>query len=224
MTLGFDTATDWGCLGLVRDGLLLAETGWWVGRNQAARFLSVLDELMGRLGLAPSAIDLLAVGCGPGSYTGLRIGLAMAEALSFALGRPVTGVPTLAALAENGAGFPGFVCPAIPARRGEVYAALYRGGEEVMPAAPFKPEDLVAALASAAEGPILLIGGGAGSVAASPGARSLRFVLGPPEQNLPRGGAVARLGAGRPLMPARPLYLRRTEAEERLGEAGRECP
>ena len=223
LTLGFDTATDWGCLGLIRDGILLAETGWLVGRNQAGGFLPVLAELMGRLGLAPSAIDLLAVGCGPGSYTGLRIGLAMAEGLSFALGRPVTGVPTLAALAENGAGFPGFVCPAVPARRGEVYAALYREGEEVMPATPFKPEDLAAVIASRAEGPILLLGGGAGSIAASPGARSLRLVLGAPEQNLPRGGAVARLGAERPLAPARPLYLRRTEAEERLGGAGKGC-
>ncbi|MGQ9778932.1 MAG: tRNA (adenosine(37)-N6)-threonylcarbamoyltransferase complex dimerization subunit type 1 TsaB [Bacillota bacterium] len=216
LVLGFDTATDWGALGVARDGVVLAETGWQVGRNQAERFLPVLAELLDRLGLAPEALDLLAVGCGPGSYTGLRIGLAMAEALSFALGRPVTGVSTLAALAENGAGFPGLVCPTIPARRGEVYAALYREREEIIKAAPFRPEELLSALVAWREEPILLLGGGAAAIARMPGAESLRLVLPPPEHHLLRGGAVARLGLESPSRPARPLYLRRTEAEERL--------
>ncbi|NLG84041.1 MAG: tRNA (adenosine(37)-N6)-threonylcarbamoyltransferase complex dimerization subunit type 1 TsaB [Firmicutes bacterium] len=223
LVLGFDTSTDWGVLGLAQDGVVLAETGWQVGRNQAERFLPVLAEMMDRLGLTPEAVDLLAVGCGPGSYTGLRSGLAMAEALSFALDRAVTGVPTLAALAENGAGFSGPVCPTIPARRGEVYAALYRGGEEIIKPAPFRPEDLLSALSAWREEPILLLGGGATGLVRLPEAGSFRFVLPPPEHHLLRGGTVARLGWKAPSRPARPLYLRRTEAEERLREEPRSC-
>lgn len=217
LTLGFDTATGWGCLGLVRDGELLAETGWQVGRNQAEQFVPVLDGLLARVGLRPADLDLIAVGCGPGSYTGLRIGLAMAEALAFSLARPLTGVGTLEALATNGAGYPGPVCPVLPARRGEVYAAVYRNGEEAVPPTPFTPVALLARLASLAAGPCLVLGGGClqGEL---PAAGKVELVLGLPEQGLLRGGAVARLGAGHPGRPARPAYLRRTEAEEKLGD------
>lgn len=217
LTLGFDTATGWGCLGLVRDGELLAETGWQVGRNQAEQFVPVLDGLLSRAGLQPADLDLIAVGCGPGSYTGLRIGLAMAEALAFSLARPLTGVGTLEAMAANGAGFSGPVCPVLPARRGEVYAAVYRDGEEAVPPAPFAATALLARLASLEDGPCLVLGGGV-LQGALPAAGTAELIFGRPEQGLLRGGAVARLGAARPERPARPAYLRRTEAEEKMGD------
>lgn len=217
LTLGLDTTTGWGCLGLLRDGEVLAETGWQVGRNQAEQFLPVLAETMTRVGLTSSAIDLIAAGVGPGSYTGIRIGLAMAEALAFSLKRPVTGVNTLAALAQNAAGFPGPVCAALLARRSEVYAAVYQEGQELVAPAPFTPGTLLERLGALGREAVFLLGNGAGLLLAEAVSAKLQLLFGREEHNLLRGTAVARLGASQPVIPARPLYLRRTEAEERLG-------
>lgn len=220
LILGLDTATDWGCLGLFRDGAVVAETTWRVGRNQAERFVPALQETMDRAGLAAGDLDLIAVGCGPGSYTGLRIGLAMAGALSFTLARPMTGVGTLEALAVNGDGFPGLVCASILARRGEVYAAVYRGGRVLLPAAPRDPVMLHRELAALGRSEVLVLGNGAESILSRAPADGPALVRGRPEQDVVRGSIVARLGAEHPHEPARPLYLRRTEAEERRFGAG----
>jgi len=197
----------------------LAEFGWQVGRNHAEQFVPALAETISRLGRTPAEIDLIAVGCGPGSYTGIRIGLAMGEALSIALDRPLTGVPTLAALAQNAAGYPGPVCAALAARRGEVYAAVYKGGMELIPTAIFTPENLRVVLADLDRERPLLLGSGAERLRAGSGDALHTWV--PGEINLPRGAAVARLGAAAPGRPARPIYLRPTEAEARAGKCGR---
>jgi tRNA threonylcarbamoyladenosine biosynthesis protein TsaB len=115
LTLAFDTATGVATSALVRDERLLGEhTG------RAAEVLADADRLLRAEGVVPRDLDLLAVGVGPGSFTGLRIGLAAARGLALALDLPVAGVSTLDALA---AGVPGAV-PVIDARRGEIFALL----------------------------------------------------------------------------------------------------
>jgi tRNA threonylcarbamoyladenosine biosynthesis protein TsaB len=115
LTLAFDTATDVATVALVRDGEVLGER-----RSRAVSVLADADELVRAAGVRPAELDLLAVGVGPGSFTGVRIGLAAARGLGLALELPVAGVSTLAALA---AGAPGAV-PVIDARRREVFALL----------------------------------------------------------------------------------------------------
>jgi tRNA threonylcarbamoyladenosine biosynthesis protein TsaB len=112
LILAFDTATDVATTALVRDGEVLGER-----RARAVAVLAGADELLREARLAPPDLDLLAVGVGPGSFTGVRIGLAAARGIALALDLPVSGVSTLAAL---GAGAPGAV-PVIDARRGEVF-------------------------------------------------------------------------------------------------------
>jgi tRNA threonylcarbamoyladenosine biosynthesis protein TsaB len=112
LTLAFDTATDIATSALVRDGEVLGER-----TGRAISVLADADELLRAVGLTPADLDLLAVGVGPGSFTGVRIGLAAARGLGFALDLPVAGVSTLDALA---AGAPGGV-PVIDARRGEIF-------------------------------------------------------------------------------------------------------
>jgi tRNA threonylcarbamoyladenosine biosynthesis protein TsaB len=118
LILAFDTATDVATVALVRDGEVLGER-----RSRAARVLKDVEELLRDAGVAADDIDAIAVGTGPGSYTGLRIGLVTARTLAVSLGVPVAGVSTLDALAAGG---PGAV-PVVDARRGEVFT-LASGG------------------------------------------------------------------------------------------------
>jgi tRNA threonylcarbamoyladenosine biosynthesis protein TsaB len=111
--LAFDTATDVATSALVADGEVLGERG-----SRAATLLEDVDALLRQAGMQTRAIDALAVGIGPGSFTGVRIGLSTARGLALALGVPVAGVSTLDALA---AGAPGAL-PVIDARRREVFA------------------------------------------------------------------------------------------------------
>jgi tRNA threonylcarbamoyladenosine biosynthesis protein TsaB len=112
LILAFDTATDVATSALVRDGRVLGERA-----SRAVRILDDVHELFADAKTKPESVDALAVGTGPGSYTGLRMGLVTARALSFSLGAPVAGVSTLAALE---AGAPGTI-PVIDGRRGEVF-------------------------------------------------------------------------------------------------------
>ena len=130
LVLAFDTATDVATSALVRDGETLGERS-----SRAVRVLADAHELIDGSGLRPTDVDALVVGTGPGSFTGIRIGLAAARGLALALDLPVAGVSTLAALA---AGAPGAV-PVIDARRGEIFTLV--AGE----AACLRPEELALA-------------------------------------------------------------------------------
>jgi tRNA threonylcarbamoyladenosine biosynthesis protein TsaB len=113
LILAFDTATDVATSALVLDERVLGERA-----SKAVRILDDVNALLAASDLEANDIDAIAVGTGPGSYTGLRIGLVTARALSLSLGAPVAGVSTLSALAE---GAPGAM-PLIDGRRGEVFA------------------------------------------------------------------------------------------------------
>jgi tRNA threonylcarbamoyladenosine biosynthesis protein TsaB len=112
LILAFDTATDVATSALVEDGEVLGER-----TSRAVTLLEDVDALLRQAGARTGDIQGLAVGTGPGSFTGLRVGLATARGLALALGVPVAGVSTLDALA---AGAPGAL-PVIDARRGEVF-------------------------------------------------------------------------------------------------------
>ena len=112
LTLAFDTATSVATAALVRDGEVLGERA-----SRAVRVLADADELLREAGVEPSELGGVVVGTGPGSFTGLRMGLAAARGLAFALDVPVAGVSTLDALA---AGAPGAL-PIVDAGRREVF-------------------------------------------------------------------------------------------------------
>ncbi len=115
LTLAFDTATGTATTAVVRDGDVLGER---IGR--ASEVLAEADELLRVAGLTPGDLDRVAVGVGPGSFTGVRIGLAAARGLALALDLPVAGVSTLDALA---AGSPGAI-PVVDAKRGEIFTVV----------------------------------------------------------------------------------------------------
>lgn len=123
LTLAFDTATEYATSALVDDGELLGERV-----SRASALLADIDALVRQAGAHPRDIAGLAVGIGPGSFTGIRIGLAVARGLALALDIPVAGVSTLAVLA---AGAPGSV-PMTDAKRREIFVP---GPRAVAPAA-----------------------------------------------------------------------------------------
>lgn len=125
LTLAIDTATSVCAVGLCRDGRILAEYRIDMGMTHSEGLLPQLEQLLSRTKVAKSEIDLLAVSLGPGSFTGLRIGLASVEAMAYSWKKPVCGVNTLKALAYN-LPVEGFVLsPVLDAQKGNFYQAIY---------------------------------------------------------------------------------------------------
>lgn len=128
--LGIETATLVCAAALVDDGRILGEEHTVERNVHAENIMRLIDSVMQRTGIAPDAVDAIAVSAGPGSFTGLRIGFSVAKGLCFALDKPLVAVPTLEALARRAvdAGLVGteFLLPALDARRDEVYCRLFR--------------------------------------------------------------------------------------------------
>jgi tRNA threonylcarbamoyladenosine biosynthesis protein TsaB len=196
LTLAFDTATEVATSALVDDGEVLGERF-----SRAQTLLEDVDALLRQGGAHPRDLDVLAVGVGPGSFTGVRIGLAAAQGLALSLDLRGAGVSTLAALA---AGAPGAL-PVIDARRREVFT-LADGIAVVLAPAALDVE--------------------AGTVCVGDGARRYRGVLEekgavvPPdgdERHLPRARFHVQLvGELGPVEAIEPLYLRVPDAERSL--------
>jgi tRNA threonylcarbamoyladenosine biosynthesis protein TsaB len=132
LLLALDTATRQPALALARpDGQVLAARSWTSRHRHGEQLLSELDALLGEVGAGPRHLRGLVVGTGPGSFTGLRIGLATAKVLAYSLSVPLVGVPTTAALAAaaHAPGGPGDVAVTLPAGAADRYVSLYRVGE-----------------------------------------------------------------------------------------------
>jgi tRNA threonylcarbamoyladenosine biosynthesis protein TsaB len=212
--LGFDTATSSTAVALACDDGRLSEARDDVPPGErprhSQRLLPLADELLAQAGVAWAHLGQIAVGVGPGGYTGLRIGLATARGVALAHGAQLVGVGTLRALAEPLRGRP--AAAVLDARRGEAFIAVYRDGEELMGPRVCRPEELAA----------LALTGGPDTLAIGDGA--LRF-----RELIERGGvavdateshlhgvsaaAICRLAINGNVTPALPDYLRLADAE-----------
>jgi tRNA threonylcarbamoyladenosine biosynthesis protein TsaB len=124
--LGIETATRTGGVSVVSEEGVIAEYTLNIEVTHSERLMATVDTVLKGTGLSLADLDGFSVSVGPGSFTGLRIGIATVKGLAFTTGKPVVSVPTLKALAWNVplAAYP--VCPLLDARKKEVYAALYR--------------------------------------------------------------------------------------------------
>lgn len=129
MLLALDTSTSYASVALVREDRLAAEITWDVGRRHSQELLTRLEQALGMCGASPADLTAVAVARGPGSFNGVRVGLAAARSLAFALGVPLYGSATLDATAYGHASACGMLCAVLEAGRGEVYAARYLCGE-----------------------------------------------------------------------------------------------
>lgn len=128
--LGIDTANTPLSVAIVKDGQLLLEENTSMAVNHSLRAMPAIEEVFNKVDLVPSDIDAIAVSEGPGSYTGVRIGVTIAKTLAWTLDKPLTGVSSLKAIAMNGLYFNGLICPLVDARRDNVYAGVYESDNE----------------------------------------------------------------------------------------------
>lgn len=223
MIAAFDTSSASGSIALVEDGRLIAElTAGNVGTH-ANWLMPAFESLLKGASKAAEDIDLFAVAIGPGSFTGLRIGITTVKGLAWSLGKKTAAVSTLASLALNLRYTNMTVCTVLDARKGEVYAALYRfkdGGMEVlMNEAALAPEGLFKVIRDlGVERPIAFLGNGLKTYSRDiknnvPGA----FMAPEPLWHI-RASNIAMLATGemaKELSPVelKPVYLRKSEAE-----------
>ena len=208
IVLALDTALGACAAAVMRDGAILAVRSEPMTRGHQERLAPLVQELMAEAGLAFSAIDRVGVTVGPGSFTGLRVGLAFAKGLGLALDRPCIGVGTLEALAASDLG-PGLTAAVIDAKRGQVYLQVFDGVASLMAPDVLPVETAAARLAELWRGgPARLVGPGAALLA---GVISEAEVL---ERAAPDPAALAQLAGLRPAgIPVRPLYLRAPDAK-----------
>ncbi len=222
--LAIETATPRGSVALVSGGAVLAVRRLPAGMQASATILSAVTGILAEAGCLPEEVASVAVSAGPGSFTGLRVGMAAAKGLCFGWGVPIVPVPTLHALASRFRGMDAAVCPVLDARKKEVYAALFRpdgeGCARISPDMAVSPEVLSGILP---DGRVFFCGDGVPAYGGLFRERlGDRALFAPEEEGLPDASAVGLLAAS--LEPRRngdtvrtlvPVYVRRSEAETR---------
>lgn len=127
--LGIDTSNQPLAVGLVQDEKVLGQIQTTVKKNHSITLMPAIDSLVQSVGLQPEDIDRVAVAQGPGSYTGLRIGVTAAKTFGYTLKKELVGVSSLAVLAANCTDVEGMIIPLFDARRNNVYAGVYQWQE-----------------------------------------------------------------------------------------------
>jgi len=219
--LGIETATKTGGVAIVSENGVLAEYTLNIEVTHSERLMSTVDRVLKDTGFTLADIDGYGVSIGPGSFTGLRIGLSTIKGLAFSTGKPVAAVPTLRALAWNVPFSRYPVCPLLDARKKEVYAALYRhDGRNTIQEMPDSVISLVE-LSGRITGEVLFTGEGsrlfAGEITKI---FSDRAHFAPLSSSVPSAASVAEIALSmlkgeQQTGPDKlvPMYIRRPEAE-----------
>jgi tRNA threonylcarbamoyladenosine biosynthesis protein TsaB len=130
--LALDTTAAVATAALFQDGILVAEREADAGKKHAETVLPMIDQLLEENGINIAQLDCFAVDIGPGSFTGVRIGVSLVNALAFATGKQIIPVDALSVLAESTGEHEKPVCALIDARNNNAYAALYQAGRTII--------------------------------------------------------------------------------------------
>ena len=221
LILGLETATKTGGVAILSDQGVLAEYTLSIEVTHSERLMTTVDRVLSDSGTPWAAIDGFAVSIGPGSFTGLRIGVSTVKGLALTTGKPVAAVPTLKALAWSMPASAHPLCPLFDARKKEVYAALFRHEQGVLTTVMAERVMTLRELSDEVSGQTVFTGEGAilfhDEIRSLFGARAL---FAPLSAIVPSAANVAEIGlgmlrAGEETDPdaLTPLYIRRPEAE-----------
>ena len=208
---------------ILKDGVLVYEATAQNRLTHSVNLMPMVEEALTRADMDISAIDLFAAVKGPGSFTGVRIGISTIKGMAHGAGKLCIGIDALEAFAAGVGEMNALICPVQDARAGQVYGAAFEGGpvpRRVLPDQAQPLEDFVAAAEKAADGgQLFFLGDGV-----KPNRERIAALLGekalfaPPQQNFLRPGVVAYLasltaGEAVDALSLKPLYLRAPQAE-----------
>lgn len=222
--LGIDTSTKFCNLGLIEDEDILIEyTINGLKKKHSSILVPAIKNLLKTIDLKIEEINGIAVSVGPGSFTGLRIGLSVAKGLCYARSLPILGIPTLDAIAFLLKEIPYLICPVLESKKDEIYDVVFRGGDSLHRVMDYKCEDIQSLLArlSLLEEKIIFLGDGIkkyqDNIKEKIGKNAL-FI--DSQLNLPVASNVAFLGLDKlkkeeedDVSTLSPFYLRKSEAE-----------
>ncbi len=227
LVMGVDTSTEVGAIGLIKDNNILGEINLRLHRRHSERLMPNIDYLFQESGFKIANLEGLAVTVGPGSFTGLRIGLSTVKSFAQFLDIPVIGLSTLNVLAYSVYQIKNWLVPIIDARRERVYTSLYAGGKRDIIAAKkwddqaLMVNELMEKLVNFADdGKFYLVGNGVNAYREKLQETGSEFILSSAVNNQPRGSIVAELGQfylnqgkKHDLNELLPNYLKKPQAE-----------
>lgn len=228
LILAFETSAKAASVALLEENRLLGESYQNTGMTHSQTLLVMAEDLMKQCGKTVSDITAVAVAAGPGSFTGVRIGVAAAKGFAWGAALPCYGVSTLEAMAESLGIWEGYLCPCMDARRSQVYNALFYVNqgklERIREDRAISLEDLKTDLQDR-DGPIFLVGDGAVLTDKTLSAEIPNLVL-PPEHRLHQRAVGVALVAAKQIaagLPGdgnalTPNYLRLSQAERERAE------
>ena len=224
LILAFESSAKAASAALCRDGSLVSQYSQCSALTHSRTLLPMAEDMLRNAGLSLGDVELLAVAQGPGSFTGIRIGVSMVKGLAWAGDKPCVGVSTLEAMAWHGLAAGGYVCPVMDARRAQVYNALFeiRGGRPVRlsddrPKALSELADEVRALGA----PVFLVGDGSAITCAYLTEHGIEHRVAPENLVWQSAWGVAMAAADKTPGTADsllPVYLRLSQAERERQE------
>ena len=219
--LGIDTSGYANAVGVIDDNQVLADFTFEARNDSLEKIVANIDFVLKEAGLSLEDIEGFGVGLGPGSWTGIKVGVTVGKILAFSTNKPVSGVPTLEVLAYQARNMPGLICPIINAGAGDtIYAAFYRTKDGTVSRAGEYYVGDIQGLAEMVKEPTVFIGAEAQAYS-----RLINQALGSPDgiraiEGVPRGSVVALLaatclerGENDDVLSLAPLYLKESTAK-----------
>lgn len=216
LLLGIDTSGKTASVAVCTENAVLAQTTVYTKLTHSQVILPICKDVLKSAGLTLSDVDVIAAAAGPGSYTGLRIGIAAVKAMCFALGKPCIGISTLEALAYNVSLHKGIICAVMAARLDLVYCAVFRSdGRNVTRLSEdgLLPTDELTERLEAFDEDVITVGDAAEKLAGK------RFMTAPPHLKLQLASSLCAAGFTKEPYPPDSLeaaYMEITKAEKDL--------